>query len=258
MAVISKRHGAILSILGSEGTVTVQDLADRLRVSPETVRRDLRPLADRGAVVKMHGAVGLARWVGEAPFERRMRENAEAKQKIARAMAATVRSGETLMIDTGTTTSFLARALTRHERLTVITNSTDIARTLSGRGGSKVMLTGGAVNGDSGAVLGHDAVAFARRYSVDHAVISAGAVCDDGVMDFVPDEAAFAREVLARGRRRVVISDATKFGRPALVNVCGLSGFDELFTDAVPEAPIATALADSGVHIHAVDERSAD
>lgn len=254
MPIVSKRHEEILSILGSEGTVSVLDLAERLQVSAETVRRDLRPLADRGAVVKMHGAVGLARWVGEAPFERRMRENAEAKQKIARAMAATIQSGETLIIDTGTTTSFLARALVHHERLTVVTNSTDIARTLSGRGGTRVLLTGGAVNGDSGAVLGHDAVAFVRRVRVDHAVISAGAISGDGIMDFEPDEAAFAREVLARGRRRVVISDSTKFGRSALVKVCGLGEVHELFTDTAPDAAMSGILAQSRVQVRTVGD----
>ncbi len=250
MGVISKRHGEILSILGREGTVSVLTLAKRLRVSAETVRRDLRPLADRGDVVKMHGAVGLARSDSEAPFDRRMRENAKAKQKIARAMASTVRNGQTLMIDTGTTTSFLARALSRHERLTVITNSTDIARTLSGRGGSKVLLTGGAVNADSGAVLGHDAVAFARRFRVDHAVISAGAIGPDGVMDFDPDEAAFAREVLTRGRRRVVVCDSTKFGRAALTQVCALAELHEVVTDAAPMPDFARTLAEAGVQVH--------
>lgn len=249
MGTVSKRHEEILNILGSEGTVKVLDLAQRLKVSVETVRRDLRPLSDRGTILKMHGAVGLARSGGEAPFERRMRENANAKQKIARAMAATVRNGETLMIDTGTTTSFFARALAQHERLTVITNSTDIARTLAGRNDSRVLLAGGVMNGDSGAVLGHDAVAFVQRFHVDHAVISAGAIGVDGVMDFEPDEAVFAREVLSRGERRVVISDSTKFARSALVHVCAVSEVHQLFTETTPEASIAGYLADAGVHL---------
>ncbi|MEP3329855.1 DeoR/GlpR family DNA-binding transcription regulator [Sedimentitalea sp.] len=249
MPIVSKRHEEILTILGSEGIVRVQDLAQRLQVSVETVRRDLRPLADRGTILKMHGAVGLAHSGGEAPYERRMRENSKAKQKIARAMAATVRNGETIMIDTGTTTSFLARALAQHERLTIITNSTDIARTLAGRNDSKVLLAGGVVNGDSGAVLGHDAVAFVQRFHVDHAVISAGAIGIDGVMDFEPDEAVFAREVLSRGQRRVVISDLTKFTRSALVQVCDLSEVHQLFTEATPETSIAAYLADAEVQL---------
>ncbi|TGU41938.1 DeoR/GlpR transcriptional regulator, partial [bacterium M00.F.Ca.ET.152.01.1.1] len=109
----------ILPILKEEGTITIASLAERLGVSLETVRRDVRPLADDGSVLKMHGAVGLASMVGEAPFERRMRENAEAKRLIARMVAATIRDGEAIMLDTGTTTSFLARELLGHRRLTV-------------------------------------------------------------------------------------------------------------------------------------------
>ncbi|RVD08756.1 DeoR/GlpR transcriptional regulator, partial [Mesorhizobium sp. M2A.F.Ca.ET.029.05.1.1] len=105
----SKRHGEILRLLGEEGTISIASLAERLGVSQETVRRDVKPLADDGSVLKMHGAVGLASMVGEAPFERRMRENAEAKRLIARMVAATIRDGEAIMLDTGTTTSFLAR-----------------------------------------------------------------------------------------------------------------------------------------------------
>ncbi|RVD51629.1 DeoR/GlpR transcriptional regulator, partial [Mesorhizobium sp. M8A.F.Ca.ET.023.02.2.1] len=105
----SKRHGEILRLLQEEGTVTIASLADRLGVSLETVRRDVKPLTSDGSVLKMHGAIGLPSMIGEAPFERRMREHADAKRSIARAVAATIRDGESIMLDTGTTTSFLAR-----------------------------------------------------------------------------------------------------------------------------------------------------
>ncbi len=246
MISVSKRHGEILRILGNEGTVSVSALADRLRVSSETVRRDLRPLTADGTVVRMHGAVGLAGQSGEAPFQKRMRENAEAKQAVARHLASTIRNGDSLMVDTGTTTSFLARALVRHDRLTVITNSTDIARTLSPRGANRVILVGGRVNGDSGAALGGEAVAFARQFTVQHAVITAGAIDADGIMDFDPDEADFARAVLSCGRRRVAISDHTKFGRDALVRVLGFDGIDELYTDRAPPMDVRRALDAAG------------
>ena len=124
----SKRHGEILRLLREEGMITIASLADRLEVSLETVRRDIRPLTDSGAALKMHGAIGLPSIAGEAPFERRMRENADAKRAIARMVAATIRDGESIMMDTGTTTSFLARELLGRRRLTVVTNSSDIAR----------------------------------------------------------------------------------------------------------------------------------
>jgi DeoR family glycerol-3-phosphate regulon repressor len=245
--VISKRHGTILEILDGEGTVSIAALAERLRVSAETVRRDLRPLAARGTVVRMHGAVGLAARSGEAPFQRRMSENAEAKQRIARAAAATIRNGESVAMDTGTTTSFLARALAAHERLDIVTNSMDVARTLSGRNGHSVHLVGGRVNGDSGALLGSAAVDAVTRFRVDHAMISAGAIGVAGVMDFHPDEAEFARALLRVGRRRVVISDSGKFGREALVVVCVLTEIDDIVTDAAPPARLDAALRLSNV-----------
>jgi len=256
-AIVSRRHGKILKLLDRHGTVSVATLAERLGVSAETVRRDLRPLAARGAVVKIHGAVGLAGQLGEAPFERRMRENAEAKQSIARHLAATIRNGDTLIFDTGTTTSFLARALLRHERLTVITNSTDAARILAPVGGNRVFLAGGEVRGDGGAVLGSAATEFVARFSAAHAVISAGAIDISGVMDFDPDEADFARAVLARGSRRVVLTDHTKFGRRGLVLVCGFAEFDELITDRAPAMELTEAVAARGARVQVVRAGSA-
>jgi DeoR family glycerol-3-phosphate regulon repressor len=249
MAGISKRHGRILEILDSEGTVSIATLADRLHVSAETVRRDLRPLAARGTVIRMHGAVGLAGTTGEAPFQRRMSENAGAKMRIARAAAAMIRNADSLLLDTGSTTSFLARALAGHERLDVVTNSTDVARTLAGRQGNRVFLVGGRINGDSGAVLGAEAVEAVRAFRVDHAIISAGAMSSEGVMDFDPDEAAFARAVLGCGRRRIVVTDAAKFGRDALVMVCALSEIDDLVTDSPPPPDLAAALGSAGTRV---------
>ena len=243
----SRRHGEILRVLDEEGTVTIASLAERLGVSLETVRRDVKPLARAGAVLKMHGAVGLPAFVGEAPFERRMRENADAKRAIARLVAATIRDGESVMLDTGTTTSFLARELTGRRRLTVVTNSSDIARTLATLNGNKVYMAGGELRTDSGAAFGVSAIEFVSRFAVDHAVISAGAVnAAMGVMDYVLEEAEFARVVLARGSRSVVVTDHTKFGRKGLVRVCGFDGFSELATDRPPPPEIAEALAAAG------------
>jgi DeoR family glycerol-3-phosphate regulon repressor len=253
----SKRHGEILRLLREEGTILIADLADRLGVSLETIRRDVRPLTEDGSLVKMHGAVGLPAMTGEAPFERRMRENADAKRAIAHAVAATMRDGESVMLDTGTTTSFLARELLGHRRLTVVTNSSDIARTLATVNGNKVYMAGGELRSDSGAAFGASAIDFVSRFSVDHAVISAGAVdAAHGVMDHELEEAEFARMVLARGKRSLVVTDHTKFGRQGLVEVCGFAGFAELFCDRAPPADIAAALETSGTKLTVVEAKA--
>jgi len=246
----SKRHGEILRLLKEEGTITVADLADRLDVSLETVRRDIKPLTDSGVALRMHGAISLPSMTGEAPFERRMRENADAKRAIARMVAATIGDGESVMLDTGTTTSFLARELLGRRRLTVVTNSSDIARTLATVNGNRVHMAGGELRSDSGAAFGFAAIEFIGRFYVDHAVISAGAVdAETGIMDHDLAEAEFARMVLARGRRSLVITDHTKFGRRGLVQVCSLNGISELATDRPPPADILAALQGTGTRL---------
>ena len=242
----TRRHGDILKLLEAEGSSSVGAIARALGVSAETIRRDLRPLADAGSVVRMHGAVGLAGMFGEPPFARRMRENAAAKTAIARHLAATIRDGDTLMLDTGTTTSFLARALVAHRRLTVVTNSSDIARTLATRNGNRVFMAGGELRPDSGAAFGASAIEFVARFQVRHAIISAGAIDAEGVMDFDLHEAEFARTVLACGERRIVVSDASKFGGRGFVRVCGFGSLDLVVTDRAPPTPIATALTAAG------------
>ena len=242
----TRRHGDILKLLEAEGSSSVGAIARALGVSAETIRRDLRPLADAGSVVRMHGAVGLAGMFGEAPFARRMRENAAAKTAIARHLAATIRDGDTLMLDPGTTTSCLARALVGHRRLTVVTKSSDIARTLATRNGNRVFMAGGELRPDSGAAFGASAIEFVARFQVRHAIISAGAIDAEGVMDFDLHEAEFARTVLACGERRIVVSDASKFGGRGFVRVCGFGSLDLVVTDRAPPAPIATALTAAG------------
>ncbi len=184
---------------------------------------------------------------GEAPFDRRMRENADAKRAIAKTVAATIRDGESIMLDTGTTASYLARELLTHRRLTIVTNCSDIARTLSTVNGNKVYMAGGELRSDSGAAFGISAIEFIARFSVTHAVITTGAVdATFGITDFDLDEAEFARVVLTRGQRAVVITDHTKFGKQGLVQVCGFDGFAELVTDQTPPQDIVDAMTAAG------------
>lgn len=255
----AKRHSEILRLLQEEGTVTIASLANRLGVSLETVRRDLKPLTQQGTVLKMHGAIGLPDMSGEAPFERRMRDNAEAKRAIARTVAATIHDGESVMLDTGTTTSVLARELLGHRRLTIVTNSSDIARTLATVNGNKVYMAGGELRSDSGGAFGVSAIEFVSRFSVSHAVISAGAIhASCGVMDYNLEEAEFARIVLSRGQRTVVVTDYSKFGRQGLVQVCGFAGLSELITDQPPPPDIAETLHAAGLRLTIARPRAQD
>ena len=246
----TERQTRILRSLRGQGTQRIGDLAAALGVSPETVRRDIRPLAESGALVKLHGAVALSSARTEAPFERRMRENAIEKQRIARHVAAMIEDGDSVMMDTGTTTSVLARALLEKEALTIVTNSSDVARTLATVNGNRVYMAGGELDGDNGAAFGRSAIEFIAGFKVRYAIISIGALdAQAGLMDHHLAEAEFARTVLGCGQDRLVITDHTKFNRTALVRVAGFADIDLLVTDRMPPPGIADSVATGGARI---------
>ncbi len=245
----SKRHAEILRIVLEQGTCTISALARQLDVSTESIRRDVRPLTERGELVRVHGAVTLPHHVGEAPFERRLRENAEEKKAIAQKAARHIEDGDTVMLDSGTTTSILARELLTKSNLTVITNSSDIARTLATVNGNTVFMAGGQLRGDNGAAFGVSAIAFIRNFRVRHAMVSIGAIdAQSGPMDYDLAEAEFAQAVLAQGDEGTIVTDHTKFGRSGLVRVCPFDGFDRLITDRPPPSDLRDIL-----DVHSVD-----
>ncbi len=226
----------------------IHDLARDMAVSEETIRRDIRPLVEAGELAKRHGSVSVLAAGAEAPFERRMREHAAEKRAIARHVAAMIADGDSVMMDTGTTTSMLARELLGKRGLTIVTNSSDVARTLAIVNGNRVVMAGGELNGDNGAAFGRAAIEFIERFNTDFAIISIAAVsAAQGLMDYHLEEAELARAVLRQGRRRLVVTDHTKFSRTALVTVCGFDAFDELITDREPPEEIAAGLAAKGV-----------
>jgi DeoR family glycerol-3-phosphate regulon repressor len=111
-------------------------------------------------------------------------------------------------------------------------------------------MAGGELRSDSGAAFGVSAIEFVSRFSVNHAVITAGAIdVQHGVMDYVLEEAEFARVVLTRGTRSIVVTDHTKFGRQGLVQVCGFDAFGELATDLPPPRDIAAAVEKAGARL---------
>ncbi len=249
----SKRQIAIIAHIRNQGTATVAELAVGLEVSEETIRRDAKVLEIKGEVLKLHGSLALPHLAGEAPFERRLRENSEAKRAIAKWAVQFVEDGDSLMIDTGTTTSIFAQELRVKRNLTIVTNSSDIARTLATVNGNTVYMAGGELKGDNGAAFGPTAVAFFSKFRVKHAFISIGALhATDGPMDADLSESELAYMAICRADHRVILSDSSKFGKTALVKMCEFSEINRLITDATPDATLTSVLDAAGVTINVV------
>lgn len=229
------RYGAIMRALEEFGSCSVGELTRRLAVSDETVRRDIKALAARGLVERVHGAVLLPDRSGEADFQRRMALNAEEKKAIAARAAQEVEDGDAVMIDSGSTTAYVARALLARRDLFVVTNGTDIARTLARGKGNRVHLAGGEIRADDNAVFGETTIGFIRNFRARFAILSIGAIHPEGgFMDFHLQEAEVARAMIRQSSQAMVVADHTKFRNQAPVSVCGLDSVGTLVCDRPP------------------------
>ncbi len=245
-----ERQAQIIAALRHSGSLPIAELAALTGVSEETIRRDAVHLQESGQVHKLHGALELPHNMSEASYERRMREAAPAKIAIAKAAAQIVRDGESLIIDTGTTTTFFARELRKRRNLTVITNSTEIARTLADVPGNTVLLAGGELQSDSGGTYGPSAVEFVSRFRVKHAFISASALdIALGPMDHRLEEAEFAAMAVERASHRVILADSSKFGITSFARVCSFSSIEIVVTEQTPPAEFFAALREQDTRL---------
>ena len=254
----SIRQGEILKLVRHYGSCSIEDLARRLDVSGETIRRNVKPLAAEGLVEKVHGGIVLPQRFQEPPIQLRMGQQEEAKDRIGALVAAQIEDGDSLIIDTGSTTAYVARALAEHRELVVITNSAYIGNFLAPRNGNRVFLTGGELRQHDSAAFGPDAIAFVQRFEVRHAVLSMAALhAEKGCMDHYLCEAEFSAAVIGQAEQVIVATDATKFSRTSLVKVCDLTAVDTLVTDQPPDAKLSRALSAARVTV-LVAERGAE
>ncbi|PSM15927.1 DeoR/GlpR family DNA-binding transcription regulator [Nitratireductor sp. StC3] len=243
------RRTLIMDYAREQGRILVEDLTIRFGASSETIRRDLNHLAAIGALRKFHGGACLPSLTEESPFAQRMASQPTGKRSIARAVVRSLTAGDTLFIDTGTTTLMLAEEMQPLTDLSVVTNSTAIAATLA-HGNNSIYLLGGLYQPDAGETTGEITIEQIANFRASHAILTAGAVHPvNGMMDFSLGEAQVARAMIEQADHLVVLADRTKLGRSAFAKVCPLSRIDRLVTDAPPPDDLADALRAANVDV---------
>jgi DeoR/GlpR family transcriptional regulator of sugar metabolism len=243
------RQSRILDVVARDGETTVDALALSFNVSAETIRRDLTVLAETGALQKVHGGARRLRLYAEGSFQERMADHAQAKAIIAEKLAGVIEPGETLFMDTGSTTLIAAEALVRVPRLTVITNSLRIAQVMGRGEGTRVFLLGGRLAPDNAETVGAMALDHIARFQADLAVVSPAALDAQGPMNADPDEAEVSRAMIAASARTILLAHAAKIGRKAAFRICRMDEVGMLVTDEQTGDAFAAALAAAGVEI---------
>src|ERR1700722_2019650 len=179
-----------------------------------------------------------------------MQGNPEAKRVIAARVFDLVRDGDSLILDGGTTCVHIANARCARSRLTVVTNSAEIARTLAPRNDNRVFIAGGELRADDAAAFGESTLAFIRQFHVRYAIVSVTAVDSQGrFMDAQPDDVSYSLAAFAQAERRVVVADHAKFGHSALVHAFGCDTVDLLITDEAPSPALAQVFAAADLEV---------
>lgn len=253
--VTTPRQDQLLAEVRRHGTLSLDALGDLLGVTLQTVRRDVRQLAGSGLVARYHGGVRMpASTTENIAYGHRQILNEDAKRAIGEAVAARVPDHCSLLLNLGTTTEAVARALTGHRGLRVITNNLNVAAILASNPQCEVIVTGGVVRPTDHGIVGEAAVDFIRQFRVDIGVIGISGIEQDGTLrDFDFREVKVARAIIEHSREVWLAADHSKFDRPAMVELARLDQVDLFFTDVPPPTHFVPLLADAGVQCIVAD-----
>lgn len=247
-----ERRNEIINMVRLETRASVEQLAEALGASRETIRRDLSELDSRGFLRKVHGGAVISEPDTpdnlEGPFSVRMAQNLRAKRAIAKAVASRLRAGDSLLIDTGSTTLVLAEELSSISGLTVITNSAAIAALAAKGPESKVFLIGGEYRRSGQENVGEIAVQQIAQFRAMHAILTVAAVAQTGYMDHDFQEAQVARAMSRQAASVTVLADSSKMGRLGVFEVGPPQMAKELVTNSIPD-DLSERLRASGVDI---------
>jgi len=249
-ALPGRRRALLTAFVEERGQATVTELADAFSVSPDTVRRDLDWLAQRGAVSRTYGGAvtvtGLA--TADTSFSDRTSVHRDEKRQIAAAAAERIADGETVVINGGTTTLAVARALGVRRNLTIVTNNLRLPSALPAGAVRDVYMLGGSCRLASHVTIGPVTFPGTEGISADAAVIGVGGVsARSGFTTSNLQEAQMMAEMIASAQRAIVVADSSKFGRSAFAHIVRLEAVGALVTDRAPDAELCEALAAAGV-----------
>jgi DeoR family fructose operon transcriptional repressor len=221
----------VLSLLREQTSASISDIAGRFQVSEMTIRRDIQKLVEAGQAIRIPGGARIE-WAfgGEKDFFERLQRMADAKIAIGKAAAAMVKNGESVTLDSGTTTLYIARHLRQHRSITLFTFSLAALEELSGCDSVRVELTGGAYRRSSHDLIGSAVNDALSSISTDRVFFGAAALSfRKGVMVFDPEA---PRALLDAGRERILVLDSSKINQEATYGFCPLGRCDAIITDS--------------------------
>lgn len=227
------RRDRIIHKIQNEGSVRVDELSEEFDVSAVTIRNDLDFFEERGLIHRTYGGALLRNNVYTDPsLEEKQKINMEEKGRIGKYAAGLIKDGESIILDSGTTTREIALRLKEKKNLTLLTNAINIAIELAGVSNLHLMLTGGVLRNKSYSLVGPEAERTMQNYYFDKLFLGVdGMDFSHGLTTSNPQEAQLNRMMVDRSNKVIAVTDASKFGRHSFSYICDLTPIGTIITD---------------------------
>lgn len=251
------RQSQIMSLVRESGYLDVSALADTFGVDQSTIRRDLMKMERAGLVERNHGGVSaLEGQIGyEAAYSVKERRYHAEKVAIGAAMAERIGPGQTVLLDSGSTTLEVARHLAQHKGLTLITNDLRIGVEIANQLDAHVVVLGGELLPNVYTLWGDNAIAQLKKLKVDVAVFGADAVNADGITNTNGYEVELKRTMHDVAASSFLVADSSKFERQALFSVIPLEDMTAGITDELFDPIVAASYPVPIIRVAVPDER---
>jgi DeoR/GlpR family transcriptional regulator of sugar metabolism len=246
-----ERRTQILQIIRSAGRVRVNGLATRFNTSAVTIRSDLNELHQRGLVLRSHGGAVLPETIlRESPVHERLKAHSDEKRRIGAMAATLIDNGETIILDSGTTTLEIARQIKKKAGLQVITNGVNIAAELVDARDVQVFIVGGTVRGESASISGHFAEQMLEQFSADKFFLSgAGCDLDFGVSGANLEETIVTRAMIRIAREIILVADSSKFSKRSMSRIALFSEIDTVISNTSLDEEVQEKLRAIGCNL---------
>ena len=247
-----QRREDIISIIHSKGKVRVSELSEKYGISDVSIRKDLEFLEMQGQLSRVHGgAVGVNKLYVNMDLTERFKTNSVSKKKLAKLAASLIEDNDTIMMNAGTTLSYVLHAIQGKKNITIVTNSMQNAMEASLYSSFNVILLGGEFDSKYQFTYGEDALNQLSNYHATKCILSVdGISVESGLSLYYSNEASLARKMIESSNTLIVTADGTKLGKNAFAKITDIREADIIVTNFQDNRNEIEALKNEGVKIY--------
>jgi len=249
-AKVAKRREQIANQVNGMGYASIEVLAEKYKVSTQTIRRDIFALSEANLVTRVHGGAGSVSTLVNISYDARRISMLEEKQRIASAAAALIRPSQSIFMTGGSTMEIVAKELSSLSTLCIITNNIHAAIHLYSKKDIDLLMPCGRVRHHNGCIIGPATMEFVANFQTDFLIMGIGAISPEGLLlDYDYEEAMLMDKMMKSSREIILVTDHTKFNKSATAQVGLLRDVSYLVTDQEPPTHFHDLMAEHNVSL---------